>query len=143
MKTLSCLAAIAVLSVTVAVAQAEEAKKEIKSGLQEGKLIGAFYVTKAAGAEGDGVAVGKNLLGAVLVVVGAVLVIPGVPGQGLLTILIGLLLLDIPGKRRLELAIVRRPRVLRTINKLRKHYAKPPLVVEADAKPLRRGRGAD
>ena len=32
-----------------------------KSGLQVGERIGAFYVTKLAGAEDDGVAVGKNL----------------------------------------------------------------------------------
>ncbi len=34
---------------------------EIKSGLQAGDLIDAFYVTKLAGAEDDGVEVGKNL----------------------------------------------------------------------------------
>ncbi len=34
---------------------------ETKSGLQKGEQIGAFYVTKLAGAEKDGVEVGKNL----------------------------------------------------------------------------------
>ena len=29
-------------------------------------------------------------------------VLPGVPGQGLLTILLGLVMMDIPGKRPLE-----------------------------------------
>ena len=33
----------------------------LKSGLQTGKMIGAFYVTKCAGAAEDGVEVGKNL----------------------------------------------------------------------------------
>lgn len=35
--------------------------EEIKSGLQAGELINAFYVTKLAGAEEDGVDVGQNL----------------------------------------------------------------------------------
>jgi len=35
--------------------------EETKSGLQEGEMIGAFYVTKLAGASEDGVEVGKNL----------------------------------------------------------------------------------
>jgi hypothetical protein len=74
--------------------------------------------------------VGKNLAGAVLVVLGILLAIPGVPGQGILTILVGLLMLDIPGKRRLELAIVRRPAVLHTINRLRARYHRAPLDVE-------------
>ena len=53
------------------------------------------------------------------------------PGQGLLTILVGLLMLDIPGKRRLELAIVRRGPVLGSINKLRARFRRPPLRVDA------------
>jgi hypothetical protein len=73
--------------------------------------------------------VGKNVLGAVLVVVGVILSLPGVPGQGLLTILIGLLLVDLPGKRRLERRIVGRPRILRTINRLRGRFGRPPLVL--------------
>src|SRR6185503_13330112 len=40
---------------------------------------------------------GKNLLGVLLVVLGVLLSLPGVPGQGVLTILIGVMLLDIPG----------------------------------------------
>ena len=44
----------------------------------------------------------KNVLGIGLIALGAVLSLPGVPGQGLLTILLGVMLLDFPGKRRLE-----------------------------------------
>lgn len=61
MKAFTCLTAIVAMSAMALVAQAEEAKKEIKSGLQSGKLIGPFYVTKAAGAENDGVKLGANL----------------------------------------------------------------------------------
>jgi UPF0716 family protein affecting phage T7 exclusion len=73
--------------------------------------------------------VGKNVLGVILVVVGIVLVLPGVPGQGMLTILIGLMLLDVPGKRRLERRIVGRRRILKAINRLRKRFGGPPLVL--------------
>jgi len=74
----------------------------------------------------------KNLLGLVLVVAGIIMAVPGVPGQGLLTILIGTMLLDLPGKRRLEQKLVRRPKVLSFINKLRARYKKEPLVVDPD-----------
>ena len=41
--------------------------------------------------------IGKNILGLFLVALGVVLSLPGVPGQGLLTILLGIMLLDFPG----------------------------------------------
>ena len=72
----------------------------------------------------------KNVLGVVLVVLGILMSIPGVPGQGILTILLGIMLLDFPGKRTLEYKIVARPQVLRTINKLRDRFGKPSLVLD-------------
>jgi hypothetical protein len=72
----------------------------------------------------------KNLIGAVLIVLGIVMSLPGVPGQGILTILLGLMLVDLPGKRRWELKLVSRPKVLRTINQLRGRFDKPPLVLD-------------
>jgi heme A synthase len=71
----------------------------------------------------------KNLLGAALVVFGVMLSLPGIPGQGLLTVLAGVLLLDFPGKRRLLSKVLRRPPVLRSINRLRTRFSRPPLVV--------------
>src|SRR6478672_9676629 len=50
----------------------------------------------------------KNLLGLVLIVIGIVLSLPGVPGPGILTILLGLIMLDLPGKRPLESRIIQR-----------------------------------
>ncbi len=70
----------------------------------------------------------KNLLGIVLVALGIVMAIPLVPGQGLLTILIGVSLIDFPGKWRMERLIILRPRVLGAINRLRARYRRPPIV---------------
>ena len=74
--------------------------------------------------------VGKNLLGVVLVVVGILLSLPGVPGQGMLTILLGIMLLDFPGKPRFEHWLVSRPKILQAINKLRHRFSKPNLVLD-------------
>src|SRR5207244_3294841 len=42
-------------------------------------------------------AVAKNLAGVILVLLGIVLSVPGIPGQGILTLLVGFMLLDLPG----------------------------------------------
>jgi hypothetical protein len=47
----------------------------------------------------------------------------------MLTILIGVMLLNFPGKRRLERWLVSRPRVLPVINRLRARFGKPPLLL--------------
>jgi|ERR1044072_592059 hypothetical protein len=72
----------------------------------------------------------KNVLGVLLVLLGIVLSLPGVPGQGILTILLGLIMIDIPGKRPLEARIIKRPAVLGAINSLRARYNKPPLILD-------------
>ena len=74
--------------------------------------------------------VGKNLLGVLLIVVGVLLSVPGIPGQGILTIAIGVVLLDIPGKQRLVRAVVRRKGVLRSINRFRAWFGRAPLVAD-------------
>jgi hypothetical protein len=75
--------------------------------------------------------VGKNILGLLLVALGIVLSVPGVPGQGLLTILLGIMLLDFPGRRSLERKLLRRPEIVKTINRLRQKFDKPPLEVDS------------
>jgi hypothetical protein len=72
----------------------------------------------------------KNIFGIFLVLLGIVLSLPGVPGQGVLTILLGLIMLDIPGKRPLEAKIIKRPTVLAAANNLRARYNKPPLEMD-------------
>jgi len=74
--------------------------------------------------------IGKNVLGIVLVLLGIVMSLPGIPGQGVLTILLGIMLLDLPGKRRLEQKILKQPKVLEKINRLRHKFSKPPLVID-------------
>ncbi|MBC8031834.1 MAG: hypothetical protein H7Z16_17255 [Pyrinomonadaceae bacterium] len=72
----------------------------------------------------------KNGLGVLLVALGIVLSLPGVPGQGILTILLGIMLLDFPGRRKLETKLLSRPAILKTINKLRHRFGKPALVLD-------------
>lgn len=71
--------------------------------------------------------VGRNAIGLVLLVVGAALSLPGVPGQGVLTMLVGVFLVDFPRRARLERALARRPGVLPTLNRLRAQFGRPPV----------------
>ena len=71
--------------------------------------------------------IGKNIAGVLLVALGIVLSLPGVPGQGLLTILLGVMLLDFPGRDRLEQKLLSKPSIVNTINRLRGRFGKPPL----------------
>ncbi len=77
-----------------------------------------------------GAVIVKNIFGVFLILLGIALSLPGVPGQGILTILLGLIMLDIPGKRPLEAKIIKRPTVLAAANKLRSRYNKPPLIID-------------
>jgi hypothetical protein len=68
--------------------------------------------------------IGKNIAGILLVALGVVLSLPGVPGQGLLTVLLGIMLLDFPGRDRLEQKLLSRPSIVNSINKLRGRFGK-------------------
>ncbi len=71
--------------------------------------------------------IGKNIGGVLLVAVGIVLSLPGVPGQGLLTVLLGIMLLDFPGRHRLEQKLLSKPSIVNSINKLRGRFGKKAL----------------
>ncbi|HSI87904.1 MAG TPA: PGPGW domain-containing protein [Pyrinomonadaceae bacterium] len=75
-----------------------------------------------------GATIAKNIIGALMVLAGIVMLFG--PGQGLLTILIGLILMDIPGKRPFEARIIQKPPVLSAVNRLREKFGKPPLVMD-------------
>lgn len=70
----------------------------------------------------------KNVLWLVLFLAGMLMLF--LPGQGLLTIFLGIMLMDFPGKYRLEKYIISRGPVLRGINWLRQRSGVPPLEVE-------------
>ncbi len=72
----------------------------------------------------------KNIIGILVILLGLVMTFPGVPGPGVLTILIGLILIDIPGKKRLETLIIKRPTILSAANNLRVKYHKPTLIID-------------
>ncbi len=70
----------------------------------------------------------KNLIGLVVSVLGIAMLI--LPGQGLLTLLIGILLIDFPGKYKLERWIISRRLVFSSVNWLRKRGQKDPLQLQ-------------
>ena len=72
--------------------------------------------------------VGKNVVGALFVAAGLAMLL--LPGQGVLTILVGLMLMNFPGKRRMERWLVSRPRVLTSLNWLRQKFDRPPLLMD-------------
>lgn len=69
--------------------------------------------------------VAKNTFGVLLVVMGLIMLVT--PGQGLLTILIGLTLTNYPGKYRFERWLITRRPVWRSVNWLRHRAGVPPL----------------
>lgn len=69
----------------------------------------------------------KNIVGYILIIGGILMLV--LPGQGLFTIIIGLMLSNYPGKYFIERKFIAIPSVLKTINWLRKKSNKPPLEV--------------
>ncbi len=72
----------------------------------------------------------KNMVGAIFVFAGFLMLF--LPGQGILTMLIGITMLDFPGKRTLEAKMIGQPAVLNTINGMRQKFGKPPLTIAPD-----------
>ncbi len=68
----------------------------------------------------------RNLLAVVLIVAGVAMLV--LPGQGILTIMIGIACSTFPGKFRLQRRLVTRPGVLRALNWIRQKYQRPPLL---------------
>jgi hypothetical protein len=67
----------------------------------------------------------KNIIGYSLIFGGIMMLI--LPGQGLFTIIIGLMLSNYPGKYSIERRFIAIPSILKTINWLREKSNKPPL----------------
>ena len=68
---------------------------------------------------------GKNIIGVSLIIGGLLMLV--LPGQGLLTIVTGLLLINYPGKYKLEQKLVAMPSIFRALNWIRVKANKPPL----------------
>ena len=72
----------------------------------------------------------KNVAGVAVVLLGAILSLPGIPGPGLLMVLLGIMLMDFPGKQRLERWLIGRPQVLAAVNRLRQQFRREPFVLD-------------
>jgi hypothetical protein len=68
----------------------------------------------------------KNLLGGTLILAGAAMI--PLPGQGILTMIVGLSLVDLPGKHHLLRAMGSQPKILRSLNWMRNKLGKPPFL---------------
>jgi len=73
----------------------------------------------------------KNLVGCIFLLAGIAMLF--LPGQGLLTILIAVLWLDFPGKRRVERWLIQLPGLRRAANWLRQRHGRPPFELGAPA----------
>ncbi len=78
----------------------------------------------------------KNVCGIVFIVAGIAMLI--LPGQGFLTILIGVMLVNFPGKYRLERRFIHFRPVARSINWMRSRAGRPPLRIPRVARPSER-----
>ena len=67
----------------------------------------------------------RNALGILLLGLGLVMLIT--PGQGILFILMGLSLVDLPGKQTLVRKLLKRPAILKGLNRIRRSAHRPPL----------------
>ena len=72
----------------------------------------------------------KNVVGAIFLIAGFLMLF--LPGQGILTMLIGISMLDFPGKRKVEAKMIGQPTVLHVINGMREKFGKPPLTIAPD-----------
>jgi len=72
----------------------------------------------------------KNAVGAIFLFAGFLMLF--LPGQGVLTMLIGISMLDFPGKRTVEAKLIGQPTVLSVVNSMRQKFNKPPLLLAPD-----------
>ncbi len=68
----------------------------------------------------------KNLLGVGFLILGLIMLV--MPGQGLLLIMMGLLLMNYPGKTKMERQLAAGKGIRSTLNRIRSKAGKPPLL---------------
>lgn len=71
----------------------------------------------------------KNLFGVIVGLLGIAMLV--LPGQGLLTLLLALVLLDLPQKHTLEARMLGRPGIRAALDAIRRRFGKPPFEVPA------------
>ena len=72
----------------------------------------------------------KNTFGFIFLLAGIAMLV--LPGQGILTMVIGVSLLDFPGKRKLEHKLLTQPMVFQAMNAIRTKCNKPPFDAPSD-----------
>ena len=87
----------------------------------------ADYFVRPTTSRGRVAAVVRWLIGLSLVVAGVAMLV--LPGPGVVAIVLGLVILDLPLLRRLMVRLLRRPRFADAVNRLRERHGKPPFVL--------------
>jgi hypothetical protein len=70
----------------------------------------------------------RNILGLIVLIVGLIMAMPLVPGPGLFVSVVGLGLLDFPGKRALERRLLGERHILSSVNRIRARFGKDSLL---------------
>lgn len=70
----------------------------------------------------------KNMLGLLLLLAGVVMALPLIPGPGVFVMLIGVGLLDFPGRRAVERRLLGAPRILASVNRIRACFGRAALL---------------
>ena len=72
--------------------------------------------------------IARGVIGWVLVVAGSVMLV--VPGPGLVVLVIGAMLAEFPGRRRLQRWVLSREHIIRPVNRLRRRFGREPVQAE-------------
>src|SRR6187549_3877272 len=71
--------------------------------------------------------VARNGAGTILLIAGGIMSIPGVPGPGLLTVLLGLYLVEFPAKHHLQRKVLQSKHLRVTVDRIRARSGRPSL----------------
>ncbi|MBX3212840.1 MAG: hypothetical protein KF850_12450 [Labilithrix sp.] len=95
------------------------------------RRLPADYFVRPPPERGLAKRIAQNLLGVTFIAAGIAMLV--LPGQGILTILIGVSIVDLPVKHRLMRWLLLRPAIQDGIQRLRTRAGKPPLLLPAHA----------
>lgn len=82
-------------------------------------------LTREQNGGSGGLRIVQNIAGWVLIAAGVAMMV--LPGPGLIVLLLGVMLADFPGKKRVREWVMSRKKVMDGVNRLRKKYGRPPL----------------